>query len=62
MNHTVRFTIDESTWKQLDDYAYAKGHKNISGMCAFALLQCMERNRLTEAQKTRITQRGVKEG
>ena len=60
MSHTVRFTIDDSTWKQLDDYAYGKGHKNISGMCVFALLQCMERNRLTEAQTHRVIERGVK--
>jgi hypothetical protein len=60
MSHTVRFTIDDITWKQLDDYAYGKGHKNISGMCAFALLQCMERNRLTVAQNARVIERAAK--
>jgi hypothetical protein len=57
MSRTVRFTIDEETWKQLDDYAYAKGHKNISGMCLFALLQCTERNALTQKQRRRIEDR-----
>ena len=53
----VQVYIDDLTWKQLDDYAYGKGHKNVSGMVVFALLQCVERNGLTDRQKERIALR-----
>ena len=58
MKHTIKFSIpDDETWQSLDDYAWVKGHKTISGLCLFALFQCMERNALKPAQKARIALR-----